>query len=97
MADVLFHPEAQDDFETSQVWYARRSARAAARFGTEVERILQLIRANPEMFPKYDEDYRFAVLRRFPYSIIYQVLSEYIEIVAVAHAKRSAAYWKRRS
>jgi hypothetical protein len=47
-------------------WYRARSPNTATRFEAEVERVLKLIDANPNMFPKYDDEHRFAVLRRFP-------------------------------
>ena len=54
MADLLFHPEAQADYDAAIAWYQARNPQAATRFETEVERTLGLIGANPEMFPRYD-------------------------------------------
>jgi hypothetical protein len=36
------------------------------------------------------------VLRRFPFLIIYRDLPSTIQIVAVAHGRRRAGYWKGR-
>ena len=43
MADFLFHPEAQEEYDAAQAWYQARSARAATRFEAEVERALERI------------------------------------------------------
>lgn len=96
MAEVDFHPEAQAEYQASLQWYLARSRRAATRFEAEVERILGLIVANPELYPPYDDQHRFAVLKRFPFSIIYQIQPNRIWIVAVAHAARTPDYWSRR-
>ena len=40
--------------------------------------------------------HRFAVLKRFPYSAIYQVQPGRAYVVAVAHSSRSEGYWQSR-
>jgi hypothetical protein len=61
-----------------------------------MERVLGLIGTTPELFPSYDEGHRFVMLKRFPYSLIYQVQSGGEYIIAVAHSSRSAGYWQDR-
>ena len=73
MADSVFHPEARAEYEAAIAWYQARSPRASMRFEAEVDRVLGVIANSPEMYPNYDADHRFVVLRRFPYSIVYQV------------------------
>jgi plasmid stabilization system protein ParE len=97
VANILFHPEAETDYQAALAWYQSRSARAAARFEAEMERILGLIDSNPDLFPKYDDDHRFAVLQRYPYSVVYRVLQGTVYVIAVAHSSRSAGYWQGRN
>lgn len=73
-----------------------RSPQAASRFEAEVEIVLTRIAADPESFPRYDAIHRFAIVRRFPYSVVYQAISEHIYIAAVAHSSRSLGYWQHR-
>jgi hypothetical protein len=82
VADIYFHPEAEAEYLGALAWYQSRSARAAARFEVEMERILGMIGNNPDMFPAYDEEHRFAVLRRYPYSVVYQVQPGQVYVVA---------------
>jgi toxin ParE1/3/4 len=96
VANLLFHPEAQAEYSDALNWYQARSQRAAAGFETEVERVLELIAASPEMFPLYDDEHRFAVLRRYPYSMVFRAPEGGAYIVAVAHSSRSAGYWRGR-
>jgi plasmid stabilization system protein ParE len=96
VASIIFHPEAQDEYERALAWYQARSIRAAARFEAEVQRLLDLVRLNPESFPAYDDDHRFAVLRRFAYTLIYQVQPDRIFVVAVAQAGQRPGYWHGR-
>ena len=97
MADVSFHPEARDEYDEALTWYQARSARAAARFESEVDRVVGLIRANPDSFPAYDGEHRYAVLRRFPYSLVYRAQGDQVTAVAVAHSARRAGYWGSRN
>jgi plasmid stabilization system protein ParE len=95
--DIEFHPEASDEFASSRAWYHARSARAAERFEAEVERVLSVIRATPEFYPEYDATTRFAVLRRYPYTVVYEVQQARIYVIAVAHTSREPGYWTDRS
>jgi plasmid stabilization system protein ParE len=97
VADVAFHPEAQAEFDAAFARYWDRSPRAAARFEAAVERALGNLTTHPEMYPAYDREHRFAVLRRYPYSLVYQVQASRVFVVAVAHASRSPGYWRGRS
>ena len=88
MADVRFHPEAQAEYQAALAWYQARSHQAADRFEAEAEHVLDLVAANPAMFPRYDDEHRFAMLRRFPYSVVYQALPDGVYVIAVAHTRR---------
>ncbi len=96
MANTSFHPEAQAEYEAAIAWYLAREPKAATRFEIEVDRVLGLIENSPEMFPNYDDEHRFAVLQRFPYSIVYITQNEHVHVVAVAHSRRSPGYWQSR-
>ncbi len=96
MVDLLFHPEAELEYTAAIHWYEERSLRAAARFESEVEHVLALIRSDPEAFARYDDVHRFVLVRRFPYSVVYRTLSERLYVIAVAHSSRSPGYWQSR-
>jgi plasmid stabilization system protein ParE len=59
VAEIIFHPEADDEYEQAWAWYYERSPRAARRFDAEMARKFELVLLNPESFPAYDNDYRF--------------------------------------
>ncbi len=96
MADLWFHPEAQAEYEDALTWYHARSRQAAERFEAEAERVLTLVASNPGLFPRYDDEHRFAMLRRFPYSVVYRVLADGLHVMAVAHSRRKPGYWHGR-
>ena len=97
MANTLFHPEAQAEYEEAIDWYQARSLQASMRFEAEVERVIHVIESNPEIFPIYDDLHRYALLRRFPYSIVYQHWVDHLYVVAVAHGSRLPGFWQNRT
>ena len=74
----------------------RESPFVANAGGTEFH-VLDLVAASPGMFPRYDDEHRFVMLRRFPYSVVYQIQRDQILVVAVAHSSRSPGYWQGRA
>lgn len=96
MADVRFHPEVLTEYTAALAWYRAQSGLAADRFESEVERLVGSIAANPSLFPPYDDEHRFARLRRFPYCLVYQAVPDGVQVVALAHVRRRPGYWRGR-
>lgn len=96
MARVVFAPAAETDYEEALAWYAGRSLQAAIGFETAIEVALRTIGDAPERWSLWDDRHRFYVLRRYPFSLIYRVEAEEVQVVAVAHSRRSPTYWQER-
>lgn len=62
----------------------------------EVERAVERALRFPEGAPMLDAPVRRAILRRFPYSVLYYVRTGEVVIVAVMHHKRQPGYWEDR-
>lgn len=58
--------------------------------------MVQVIAENPERFPAFRKDIRRAVLRRFPYSIFYRIVSGHVVVIACFHGKRHPRVWRLR-
>jgi toxin ParE1/3/4 len=72
MANVSLHPSAQREYQAAIGWYQERSQAAARRFVAEVDRVLAEIAAQPDRYGWYDDEFREAGLRRYPYSVVYR-------------------------
>jgi plasmid stabilization system protein ParE len=94
--NVEFHPEAAEEAQAATEWYLLRSVRAAEGFIRELERAVESVAEAPQRWPLYVEGTRRFLLRRFPYSVIYRVKGDALQIVAVAHARRRPGYWRPR-
>jgi plasmid stabilization system protein ParE len=93
---VEFHPAAAQEAVIARQWYAERSLVAARAFLRELTHAVKQVAEAPDRWPNYEHDTRRYVFPRFPFSIIYRVVGDKIQIIAVAHAKRKPGYWKER-
>lgn len=94
---IRFRPAAARELTADVRYYNKHYAGRGNRFAAAVERALFAIAESPLGFPMlYEPDIRSAKVERFPYRIVYVVVAGDIDVVAVAHAKRRPAYWRRR-
>ena len=91
-----FHPEAEQEFVETAVYYERNVRGLGERFGGEVRHALERLLEYPELGVPMDAELRRLMLTRFPYSLIYNVTADVLRVVAVAHARRRPNYWRSR-
>jgi len=98
MHEIELHPEVHPELENSRAWYERHSNKLADRFLKEIDFAIDRILKSPQAWPVYSkqESIHRYFLRRFPYAIIYRVLPDTIQILAVSHESRRPDYWQRR-
>ena len=95
--EIKFHDAAAIEYDAAFDWYLARSADAASRFDTEVERALRQIAESPQRWAAGISGTRRHLLRKFPFMLIYRELSQKtVQIVAVAHTSRKPGFWKQR-
>ena len=58
-----------------------------------IENAINEIAEHPETCPEIDKGIRKLVVRRFPFSILYQVFNNEIIVVAIMHYKQKLRYW----
>ena len=73
-----------------------RGRALASNFESEIDRGIRLISQHPSRWPKFDDERRRLIVRKFPYSIIYELHGDDVLILAVAHGKRRP-YWRERA
>lgn len=95
---VRISAKAIPDVQKAYNWYGQEAPGMEDNFLTELQSVVDRIAARPHRFsPVPGRDARYALLKRFPYKIIYQVneAMQRIEIVAVVHKSRHPRVWKR--
>ena len=91
-----FFEEAAHEIEQAGRWYRERNELAERAFLREVDRSIEAIMAAPERWPLHKAGTRRFVFPSFPYSLIYFVENDVINVVAVPHDKQRPGYWRKR-
>ena len=94
--DVEVGARANAEYLEALVWYLERELEVADRFADEVARVLASIGENPRLWPEIEPGFRRALLRGFPYSLIFSIESDRAFVLAVVHHKREPGYWRDR-
>jgi len=93
---VVFHRLAMEEAEAAYAWYAEQNPAAAEMFLVDLDVSVARVQEAPEVWPRFRRKCRRFVFRRFPFNLIYRVLPDRIEVVAVAHQRRRPLYWRGR-
>jgi plasmid stabilization system protein ParE len=93
---VRYHPEAEAELKEASTYLDSESPGLGDFFLDDVQDSLDLILFSPEISPVIQANVRQNILRKFPYSLIYTIVSFEIRILAVAHQRRRPFYWKER-
>ena len=94
--EVSLLPFAEEEIGDAFHWYSQRSPFAAEAFRAEIFASIDSLAEDPTMWPADDEGVRYYILRRFPYSIHYEIADARVTVLAVAHQRRRPGYWQDR-
>ena len=96
---LRLRPEAREDLDAAARWYEGQENGLGRQFLAEVRLVFQRIRANPDAYPVTYRGTRRALIRRFPYGVIYLPSPQQVCIVvlAVLHCGRDPRVWRQRS
>jgi plasmid stabilization system protein ParE len=92
----IFHPEAEKELNNAIDYYNDCRNNLGREFALEVHSTIRLILTHPESWSIIDEDVRRALVKRFPYGVLYSLEKNYIFILAVMNLHRGPDYWKVR-
>ena len=67
-AKLVLAPEAELDLSEAYDWYESRRVGLGEEFLNSVDACIERIRRQPGIYPRVQEDYRRALIRRFPYA-----------------------------
>ena len=87
---VIFSSKAAKEIHESFVWYEEQTKGLGHQFIEIIDFAIELIKHNPDGFPNKRNSYREAVLKRFPYIIVYEHLEaeQVIFVLHIFHTKR---------
>lgn len=94
---IEFHPQAVEEASEARRWYAEIDASLGLAFADELDAAVELVAAAPHRWAVHLHGTRGILLRRFPYLLVYRLLDDSIQVVAVQHTRRRPGYWKSRT
>lgn len=93
---ITFLDAAQTELDDAIEYNDQQRAGLGLDFSDEVEQPVDRIRHHPEAWSPLSSRVRRCLVNRFPYSVIYQLRSEIIIIVAIQHHHQKPAGWRSR-
>jgi len=94
--EVEILSEAEAEIREAFLWYFERSPIAAKDFRTETLEAIDRLSVDSLMWPEDEDAIRRHILRHFPYTVFYEILSHTVTVLAVAHQRRKPGYWRKR-
>ena len=88
---------AEGDIERAVAWYDAQRPKLGDAFLLDLGDVLEHVRQYPEMYQLIAGRVRRAVLHGFPYSVIYRILPDAIQVVGVLHSQLDPARTAARS
>ncbi|MBK8649792.1 MAG: type II toxin-antitoxin system RelE/ParE family toxin [Gemmatimonadetes bacterium] len=96
MTALVVRPLAEADLDETFAWYeAARSA--GVDFLRAVDACFAAIEATPLAYPVVYRGARRALLRRFPYAILYLLDGERLHVLACTHTSLHPRRWRQRA
>ena len=91
MYQIIFHPEATNEFDDAFNWYKKESDDIANRFKESILSQIYIVQNNPELFQRRRDGFRESVVHDFPYIVVYKVSKKLnaVTISAIFHTSRN--------
>ncbi len=85
---VVLRPEVRVEFDEAFDWYEQQRPGIGVDVVEHVQEVLDRLSDRPELYAQVFQDIRRAVVRRFPFSVFYQVEPRQVVVVSVFHSRR---------
>lgn len=98
MHAVIFTPAARAELIGAQDWYEKEAPGLGSYFRAAIGAVIDRMSANPRQFPVVHKNVRRALLRRFPYALMFVIeADESLTMIACFHGSRDPANWQNRT
>jgi plasmid stabilization system protein ParE len=94
---VRLLPEAKAEFDAATDWYEQQRPGLGTIFVARVREVLNRIAATPRLHAAVYQDVRKAVVKQFPYVILYREDAGEVVVIAVFHTARDPSVWQSRA
>ena len=90
-ADLILSPEAERDVDQVYDWYESQRIGRGEDFMVRLEACFHSIVRSPEMYAEIRKPFRRALIRKYPYAVIYEYRNPDVWILAVFHMSQEPA------
>jgi len=95
---VIFTRAASAELIDAQDWYENEAPGLGRRFRQAVDAVIERMSASPRQFPVIYRNVRRALLRRFPYALMFVIdPDDTLTVIACFHGSRDPAHWQKRA
>ena len=94
--DLRFALEVEQDLSEAYEWYEARRGGLGEEYLSCVDATIQAICRFPLAHRKAHQEYRRALVRRFPYAVFYEYVDEILTVYCVFHTSRDPLKWRKR-
>ena len=93
---LVIRPEAERELLEAQAWYELQSPGLGFEFARNADAAIANILRNPYAFQQIEGEFRRAMVRRFPYRVIFLASASEILVVSCFHHRREPVSWSER-
>ena len=98
MYPVIFTLRARAELIDAQDWYENEAPGLGRHFRGSIDAVIERMSANPRQFPVIYKSIHRALLRRFPYALMFVFeADETLTVIACFHGSRDPAHWQKRA
>jgi plasmid stabilization system protein ParE len=95
---LTFTLAARAELIDAQNWYEKEVPGLGRHFRAAVDTVVRRISTGPQQFPLVYKSVRRALLRGFPYALLFVVEADSsLTVIACFHGSRDPAKWQRRA
>jgi plasmid stabilization system protein ParE len=94
--NLIVKEEAKKEISDAYYWYENKQMGLGERLLDDLDDCFSSLRKNPKQFAKTHKEMRQALLKIFPFAVIYEIEKELIIIYAIFHTSRNPVIWKNR-
>ena len=93
---IRYRLAAVEELQEAIDWYSRRDLAVGQRLRATIRAKIVDLRTHPLVHTADADSVRQALVRPFPYYVVYRVNGSVVEILAIAHTSRRPGYWRKR-
>ncbi len=93
--ELIFASEVEQDIGEAYAWYELRRPGLGEDFLSCLDASIQSLCRNPEHSAKVFQEFRRAIVRRFPYMVFFEHDHDRITIYGVFHTARDPEKWRQ--